>query len=82
MIITLQALIGGKGGASPTFLHSTLDGPTEYVNARWMWSLHGFLHGIKWIVFHGHVDCFQKPPLGGKPNTKPGDHATPNAHNH
>ena len=49
--------------------------------ARWMYSLHGFLHGIEWIMFHGHLDYFQKPPLGGRPNTKPGDHGTPNAHN-
>ena len=34
-------------------------------------SLRGFLHGIEWIVFHGHLDCFQKPLLGGRPNTKP-----------
>ena len=45
-------------------------------------SLHGFLRGIKWIMFHGHLDYFQKPPLGGRPNTKPGDHGTPNTHNH
>ena len=32
-------------------------------------------------VFHGHLDYFQKPPLGGRPNTKPGDHGTLNAHN-
>jgi hypothetical protein len=32
-------------------------------------SLYGFLHGIKWIVFYGHLDYFQKPPLGGRPNT-------------
>ena len=31
--------------------------------------------------FHGHLDFFQKPPLGGRPNTKPADHGTPNAHN-
>jgi hypothetical protein len=30
---------------------------------------------------HGHLDYFQKPPIGGRPNTKPGDHGTPNAHN-
>jgi hypothetical protein len=45
-------------------------------------SLQGFLHGIEWIMFHGHLDYFQKPPFGGRPNTKPGDHRTPNAHNH
>jgi hypothetical protein len=33
-------------------------------------------------MFHGHLDYFQKPPLGGRPNTKPGDHGTMNAHNH
>ena len=39
------------------------------------------LHGIKWIMCHGHLDYFQKPPLGGRPNTKLGDHGTPNTHN-
>ena len=39
------------------------------------------LHGIKWIMFHGHFDYFVKPPLGSRPNTKPGDHGTLNAHN-
>ena len=32
-------------------------------------------------MFHGHLDYFQEPPLAGRPNTKPGDHGTPNAHN-
>ena len=41
-----------------------------------------FLHGIEWIMFHGHLDYFQKPPLGARPKIKPGDHGTPNAHNH
>ena len=27
-------------------------------------------------MFHGHLDYFQKPPLGGRPNTNPGDHHT------
>ena len=31
-----STLIGGKGGASPSSLDTTLEGPTEYVNARWM----------------------------------------------
>ena len=78
---TSSTLIGGKGGAGPSSLPTPLEGPTEYVNARWMWSLHGCLHGIKWIMFHGHLDYFQKPPLGGRSNTKLGDHGTPNAHN-
>ena len=41
-----------------------------------------FLHGIEWIMYHAHLDYFEKPPLGGRLNTKPGDHGTPNAHNH
>ena len=70
-----------KGGAGLSSRHTPLEGPTEYVNARWMSSLRGFLHGIEWIVFHGHLDYFQKSPLGGRSNTKLRDHGTPNAHN-
>ena len=33
---TSSILIGRKGGAGPSSLHTTLEGPTEYVNARWM----------------------------------------------
>ena len=32
-------------------------------------------------MFHGHLGCFQKLPLGGRPNTKSGDHGALNAHN-
>ena len=32
-------------------------------------------------MFHGHLNYFQRPPLGGRPNKKPGDHGTLNAHN-
>ena len=32
-------------------------------------------------MFHGRLDYFQKSPLGGRPNTKLGDHGTMNAHN-
>ena len=34
----------------------------------------------KWIMFLGHLEYFQKPPFGGRPHTKPGDHDTPNTH--
>ena len=34
-------------------------------------------NGSRFMV-HG---LFQKPPPGGRPNTKPGDYGTPNAHN-
>ena len=33
---TSSTLIGGKGGAGPSSLQTTLEGPTEYVDARWM----------------------------------------------
>jgi hypothetical protein len=33
---TSSTLIGGKGGPGPSSLHTTLEGPTEHVNARWM----------------------------------------------
>jgi hypothetical protein len=75
---TSSTLIGGKGGAGPSLLSIELEGPTKYVNARWP---HGFLHGIKWIMFHGHLDYIKKQPLEGRSNTKLGDHATPNTHN-
>ena len=52
--------IGGKGGAGPSLPYTTLEGPTEYVNAKWMQSLAGFVHGIEWIMFHGHLDYFNK----------------------
>jgi hypothetical protein len=45
--------------AEPVQVRFTLrlrDQRREYVNARWMESLHGILHGIKWIMFHGHLE--------------------------
>ena len=33
---TSNTLIGGKGGANPSSLHTTLEKPMEYVNATWM----------------------------------------------
>ena len=77
-----STLVGGKGGAGPTSLHTSLKGPMEYVNARWLQSLHGFLHGIERIMFHGHLAFFPKPSLGDRLDTKLGDHGTLNAHNH
>ena len=32
---TSSTLIGGKGGAGPSSLHTTLEGPREDVNATW-----------------------------------------------
>jgi hypothetical protein len=33
---TTRTLIGGKGKAGPSSLHTALEGPMEYVNTRWM----------------------------------------------
>jgi hypothetical protein len=79
---TSSTLIGGKGRAGPSSLHARLEGPTENVKARWMSSLEGFLHGIKWIMFHGHLNYSQKSLLGGRLNTKPGDHDTLESRKH
>jgi hypothetical protein len=44
-------------------------------------SVHGFLHGIEWIMLHGHLNCFQEPSLGRRSiTTKLGDHGIPDAH--
>ena len=32
-------------------------------------------------MFHGHLNYLKKPPIGDRPNTKPGDHGTPKSHN-
>ena len=82
--ITSSTLIGGKAGAGPSSLQSShyawgTNGARECkmdVKSAWI------PNDIKWVMFHGHLDYFQKPPFGGRPNTKLGDHGTQNAHNH
>ena len=58
---TLQALSSVKKAelVQVRFTPRLRDQWNEYVNARWMWSVHGFLHGIEWITFHGHSDYFK-----------------------
>ena len=82
---TLSTLIGGKGGAGPSsLLHTTLDGPTEWVcgcemgvNPTWILTWHRMDHA-SWSF--GLFS--KKPPLGGRANTKSGDHDTPNTHSY
>ena len=70
MTFTLQALsLVEKVESVQVRFTLCLRDPMEYLNARWMQSLHGFLHNIEWIIFHGHLDYFWKSPLGGRPNT-------------
>ena len=76
---TSSTLIGGKGGAGPhSLLHTTLEGPTEYVceckmdvKSTWIHTWHQMDH-VSWS--HG---LFSKFALGGRPHTKPGDHDAP-----
>ena len=78
---TSSTLIGGKGRASPSLLQ------TWYIWGTIIWMHNGrkvymdSYTGIEWIMFHGHLDYFPKPPLEGRPNTKLGDHGTLKSHN-
>jgi hypothetical protein len=45
------------------------------VKSTWIPTWHQMDH-VSWSL-----GLFSKPPLGGRPNTKPGDCGTPNAHN-
>ena len=81
---TSSTLIGGKGGAGPISIHTTLEGLTDGLS---MCECKMDVESARIPTWHqmDHVSwsfgLFQKPPLGGRPNTKPGDHGTLNAHN-
>ena len=77
---TSSTLIARKGGAQSKFASHHAWGTHEASECK-MFVKFGFLHGIKWIMFHGHLDYFQKPSLEGRPNTKPRDHNTPKSPN-
>jgi hypothetical protein len=79
---TSSTLIGGKGGAGPSLLHTALEGPTEYISeckmdvkSTWIPTWHP-MDLVSWSL-----DYFQKPSLGSRSNTKLGYHGNPNAHN-
>ena len=82
--ITSSTLIGGKGGASiPSSLPSQYTWGTNGVcecqdGCKVYMDLYKALNGSCFMVTWGY---FQKPFLGGRPNTKPRDQCTPNAHN-
>ena len=81
---TLPQALSLVGKAEPVQVRFTLclRDRWSYVNVRWMSSfLHGFLHGIEWVMFHGHLDCFLELSLGGRFNIKLRDHGILNAHN-
>ena len=81
---TSSTLISGKDGVGPSSLHTTLEGPTEYmcectVDAKVYMDSYMASNGSSFMVTW---TIFKKSPLGGSPTTKLGDHGTPNAHNH
>ena len=71
---TSNTLVGGKGGAGLSLLlHTTLEGPAEYMNIQDECKVYmdWIPPGIVSTMFHGHLDYFHKPSLGGRPNTNP-----------
>jgi hypothetical protein len=52
---TSSTLIGGKDGASPSSLHTTLEGPTEYVKMESYMASHGSCFMVTLIVFKNHL---------------------------
>ena len=58
IILQVLSLVEKAEPVQVCFTLCLRDQRSEYVNARWMCSLHGFLHDIQWIVFHGDLDYF------------------------
>ena len=62
---TSSTLIGGKGIAGPSSLHTTLEGPTECVNAKWIPTCKGHMASyiasnglcfmVTWTIFKNHL---------------------------
>ena len=79
---TSSTLIGGKGGPGRNWLPTTLEGPTGVRECN-MDVMSTYI--LTWHQMNNvscHSDYFSKSPLEGRPNIKPGDPGTPNAHNH
>jgi hypothetical protein len=61
---TSSTLIGGKGGAGPSSLHTTFEGPTEYISeckmdvkSTWIsyMASNGSCSMITWTIFKNHL---------------------------
>ena len=82
MIIILQALSLVEK-AEPVQVHFSL----SLRDQRNMWMQDGCkvymdsYMASEWIMCRGHLAYFLKPPPGGRPNTKPGDHGILNTYN-
>ena len=58
----LKSLIGQKCWDCPSSLHTRKWRLKGSKTISWMTSLHGFLHGILWITFHGLPEISLSPP--------------------
>ena len=76
---TSSNLIGGKDGAGSSLLPTTLERTNGAFECKVYMDSYKASNG-SW--FMGHLDYFQKPSHGGRPNTKLRDHGTLNVHNH
>ena len=58
---TSSALIGGIGGAGPSSLHTMLEGPMEYVNAKCKAYMDSYMASngscfmVTWTIFKNHL---------------------------
>ena len=68
----LRALIGRKGGARPSSLHTWRWRPKGPNKTWWMQSLHGVLQGGLWIRFHGLPEFTSGLPPRGGPDANSG----------
>ena len=70
MIITLQALslVEMADAVRVCFPQCLRDQRSKWMQdgCKFTW----IPHGIEWVMFHGHLDYFQKSLLGGRFNTK------------
>ena len=74
---TSSTLIGGKGRAcSSAWGTNIVCGCKMDVKSTWIPTWHR-MDRVSWSL-----DYFQKPPLGGRPHTKPRDYGTSNVANH
>ena len=77
-----STLVGEKYGVSPSLFQRLRHQQSKWMQDGCKIYMNSFIHGIEWIMFHGHLDYFPKPPLGDRPNTKLGDYGTLKSHNY
>ena len=63
-----KILVGRKGWDRPSSLHIRRWRSKSPKKLSWMKSLHGFLHGRLWIMWHGLLKFASDPPSRGRPS--------------